>query len=140
KSGSISDPWFRAQALSWIARFTDGDPRPIAKQAAKTASECDDDYKRSSVRAWEIAALAERNFKDDARKSLNDAVRLARTVQPFSSRSEALFLLFQSVFSIGSTEANAVKEILISSCPIEDHWRCSRAVRDAAKIQNGELA
>lgn len=137
---SISDPWFRAQALSWVARFTDGDPLPIAKQAAKAASECDDDYKRSSVRAWEIAALAERNLKSEAKKTLNDAVRLARGVHPFPSRSEALFLLLQSAFTISSTEANFVREILIQSCPVEEHWRCSRAVRDTARIQNGELA
>jgi hypothetical protein len=139
KACAIPDPWFRAQALSWVARFTDGDPGPIARQAAKAASECDDDYKRSAVRAWEIAALAERDFKPEARKCLYAAVQVARTVQPPSSRSEALFILYQSALAIGNAEADKVRDVLVSCCSGEAHWRCARAVRDAGKIRNGEL-
>ena len=75
---NVNEPWFRAQALSWVARFTDGDPIAVASEAAKAARECEDDYKKSSVRAWEIAALAERACTKEARKSLNDALSLAR--------------------------------------------------------------
>ncbi|MBX3739594.1 MAG: hypothetical protein KF712_01280 [Akkermansiaceae bacterium] len=140
KALTIPDPWFRAQALSWVARFTDDDPRPIARQAAKVATECDDDYKRSAAKAWEIAALAERDFKQEARKCLQEAIQVARTVQPSSSRSEALLMLYQSAFAISSAEADKVGDILISTCSAEEHWRCARAVRDVGKIRNGELA
>lgn len=138
KARSVSEPWFRAQALSWVARFTDGDPVAIAKQAAKSAAECDDDYKRSAVRAWEIAALAERGFTSEAKRALNQAVKIARTVQPTSSRSEALLDLFQAAFSIDHTEAEKVQLILGETCPPSEHWRCKRANRYAATMVSGE--
>jgi len=67
----VHEPWFRAQALSWVARFTDGDPVAIASEAARAAQECEDDYRKSAVRAWEVAALAERGSTAEARKSLS---------------------------------------------------------------------
>jgi len=140
KARQVSAPWYRAQALSWVARFTDGDPIEIAVQAAKAASECDDDYKRSSVRAWEVAALAERDLLPQAKKALKAAVKLAKNVQPISSRSEALFILMQAAVSIGRDEAVEVFEDLKSACPEGEHWRCKRAVRDAEKMLTGELA
>lgn len=139
KARTISDPWFRAQSLSWVARFTDRDPVAVARQAAKAASDGDDDYKRSAVRAWEIAALAERGFLPEARKALKGALKAARTAQPLSSRSEALFDLLQAAFAIGETEARKVNAVLLDACPADAHWRCKRALRDAAKMLDGEL-
>jgi hypothetical protein len=133
----VKEPWFRAQALSWVARFTDGDPIAIASEAAKAAQECEDDYKKSAVRAWEIAALAERACTKEARKSLNDALTLAKRVEPMSSRSESLLLLLQAAFKIGPDEARKVYEILTVSCPVDEHWRCKRAVRDGGKMISG---
>ncbi len=135
----VTEPWFRAQALSWVARFTDGDPVAVALEAAKAAQECEDDYKRSAVRAWEIAALAERDCTTKARESLVEALALGCSVEPKSSRSEGLLLLLQAAFRIGRDEAGRVYEMLKASCPVDEHWRCSRAVRDGAKMISGEL-
>ena len=60
-------------------------------------------------------------------------------VNPISSRSEALFLLLQAAFRIGPAEADKVYEILRTSCPGDEHWRCKRAVRDGGKMISGEL-
>ena len=135
----VNEAWFRAQALSWVARFTDGDPVAVASEAAKAARQCEDDYKKSAVRAWEIAALAERGCTPQARKSLSEALTLAKSVKPISSRSEALFRLLQAAFTIGRDEASKVYEILRTSCPPDEHWRCKRAVRDGGKMISGEL-
>jgi hypothetical protein len=135
----VNEPWFRAQGLSWVARFTDGDPVAVAREAAKAARECEDDYKKSAVRAWEIAALAERNCTSEARKSLNDALTLAKSVEPMSSRSEALLLLLQAALRISRDEAKAVYEVLRASCAVDDHWRCKRALRDGEKMLSGKL-
>jgi len=135
---NVKEPWFRAQALSWVARFTD-DPVAVALEAAKAARECEDDYKKSAARAWEIAALAERGCMVEARKSLNEALALGKSVSPISSRSEALFLLLQAAFRIGPDQAKKVYEILSASCPAQEHWRCKRAVRDSGKMISGEL-
>ena len=134
----ISEPWFRAQALAWVARYTDADPVAIAKLAAKAASECDDDYKRSAVRAWEVAALAERDAPNHAERSLKTAVAVAEGVQPISSRSEALFLLFQAAILIGRKQAEWVCGRLDSTCAGGEHWRCRRSRRDAHLILAGK--
>ena len=135
----ISDPWFRAQALAWVVRFTDRDPVAIAKQAEKAAIECDDSYKKTAVRAWVVASLAERNFTPAARKVLHTALQQSKTVMPLSSRSEALMLLLQAAFAIADKDAKAVNDELQTSCGQDTHWRCKRAVRDGAKIITGEL-
>lgn len=137
KAKDVSEPWFRAQALAWVARFTDSDPVATAKLAAKAASECDDDYKRSAVRAWEVAALAERDEPSHAERTLKAAVSVAEGVQPISSRSEALFLLFQAAFFIGRKHAEWVCGRLDATCPEADHWRCKRARGDARQILEG---
>ena len=139
KARSVSEPWFCAQALSWVARFTEDDPVPIATQAAKAAFECVDDYQRSAVRSWEIAALAERKCLERAKKSLREALKLAQRVQPLSSRSEALLLLLQAAFAIRRDEAIVVNSTLIDSCPVAEHWRCKRAVKYAGQMMGGEL-
>jgi hypothetical protein len=125
--------------LSWVARFTDSDPAAIASEAATAAWECEDDYKKSAVRAWEIAALAERGCTKQARNSLGEALLLGRQVQPISARSDALFLLLQAALRIGRDDAQKAYEILRTSCSVEEHWRCKRAVRDGGKMISGEL-
>ncbi|MEM7602846.1 MAG: hypothetical protein AAF357_15725 [Verrucomicrobiota bacterium] len=139
KAKAVTEPWFRAQALSWVARFTDSDTVAIANLAAKAASDCDDDYQRSAVRAWEIAALVERGEPKLATRALKAAVALAEGVQPASSRSEALFLLFQAAFTIGRKEAEWVCGRLDALCPEKEHWRCKRSRRDAHQILDGAL-
>jgi hypothetical protein len=139
KAREVSEPWFRAQALAWAARFTDSDPISIASEAAKAAGECDDDFKKSAARAWEIAALAERGCTSEARKRLNEVLRQAKDVTPLSSRSEALLLLMQAALKIGREDAENVYEALSTSCSPDDHWRCKRALRDGGKMISGEL-
>lgn len=136
---ALSDPWFRSQALSWVARFTDGDPEPIAARAALAAAACGDEYKKSAVRAWEIAALAERKCYESARKALREALEIAGRVQPLSSRSEALLLLMQAAFVIDRNTAANVAAILTQSCPAGVHWRCKRAATHASKMLEGNL-
>jgi hypothetical protein len=138
KAKSVSEPWFRAQALSWVARFTDSDPVAVAKLAAKAASECEDDYKRSAVRAWEVAALAERDLPEPAERALKAAVAVAEKVQLASSRSEALLSLFQAAFALGRHRAEWVRERLDATCPESEHWRCKRARKEAGQMLEGE--
>jgi hypothetical protein len=138
KALQTCDPWFRAQALSWVARFTDGDPVPIAELAAKAAGKCDGAYKRTAVRAWEVACLAERSRAPEARKVLRPALEESKTVTPLSSRSEALMLLLEAAFAITNEDAKTVYDELQASCGQDSRWRCKRAVRDGAKLISGE--
>ena len=130
----ISDPWFRAQALSHVARFMVDDPCPIAHEAACAAQQCDDSFKRSAVRAWEIAALAERGRAEKARQTLHAAMTEALLTTPASSQSEALILLLHAAARIGLTETLFVAEVLRNVLSADTHWRCTRAVKDAVAI------
>nr|GFD49131.1 hypothetical protein [Tanacetum cinerariifolium] len=62
----VEKPWFRAQALSWVARFAERDVITISVEAAQAAAAGDDKYQQCAVRAWEIAALAERDYLTEA--------------------------------------------------------------------------
>jgi hypothetical protein len=133
----INDPWFQAQAWSHLTRYAD-DPVRFSRKAAKSASETRDDYQRSAVRAWEVAALAERKFHEQARRSLSEAVELAFSVTPVSSRAESLFLLFQAAFKISTEDASKVAEALNASCASPD-WRAERARKAAVSMLKGEM-
>lgn len=135
----VTEPWFRAQALSWVARFTDGNPVAVAAEAAKAAADGEDAYQKCSVRAWEIAALAERDYISEARKSLIELLPVLKNVEPASSRCEAHLLLMQAAFKISDKDAKNIYEAMTSCCQPEEHWRCRRALRDGAKIISGDL-
>jgi hypothetical protein len=132
----IDDPWFQAQAWSHLARHADK-PLPFARKAAKSASKGRDDYQRSAVRAWEIAALAERKLTLQARRSLAEALELAASVTPVSSRAESLLLLFQAAFKISKHDAAEAGEVLRIACS-STHWRAARARKDVEKMLSGE--
>jgi len=135
---TIDLPWYKAQALSWIARYSDSDTRALAEEAAVAASLGDDAYKRVAVRAWEIAALAEREFPMDARLSLNSALTEAPMVEPIGSRAEALILLLGAALRIGVEEGDQVYAELARTCGEDSHWRCKRALKYARTLASGE--
>jgi hypothetical protein len=132
----ITEPWFQAQAWAHVTRYAQR-PLLFSRKAAKSAAQGKDNYQRSAVRAWEIAALAERGYQLQARSSLNEAVDLARTVEQMSSRAEAFLLLFQAAFKISIEDAEAVAEI-IEDVSSSDHWRAKRARKDVRLMLNGE--
>ncbi len=133
----INEPWFQAQAWSHLARWAEK-PLPFAQKAAKTAAETRDEYQRSAVRTWEIAALAERKLFVQARRSLKEAVDLAVTATPIGSRAESLFLLFQAAFKISAEDAATVSEAFEASCD-STHWRVVRARKNIISMLNGEI-
>ena len=138
-SKKIIQPWFKAQALAYIVKYIESSKViKIANEAKKVANECDDDYKKSSVRAWEIVALAERGFKKESEKALNEALKLAVNIEPLSSRCEALFNLFQASCHINMSIAKRLYERMQSLCPIEKHWRAKRAIKNANEIIIGK--
>lgn len=135
-ANKIDDPWFQAQAWSHLSRYAEK-PLLFARKAAKAAEQGHDDYQRSAVRAWEIAALGERKLTVQARRSLTEALELAASVMPVSSGAESLLLLFHSVFKVSKDDAVGAAEVLRKSCT-SSHWRAQRACKDVEKILNGE--
>jgi hypothetical protein len=132
----IDDPWFQAQAWSHLARYADK-PLPFSRKAAKSAAQGRDDYQRSAVRAWEIAALAERKLSLHARRSLTESLELAASVNPVSSRAEALLLLVQAAFKISKQDAVEAAEVFRKACS-SSHWRSKRARKHVEMILKEE--
>ena len=139
RARQIQKPWFKAQALSWIARFTDGSPIGIAHEAMKAAKEGDDDYKKTAVRAWEIAALAERGRQPEARQALAEALTSSSSIAPLPSAAEALTLLLHASFRLERKDVELVAAQLKTTCGDSSHWRCTRALGDADKLLSGKL-
>lgn len=128
---TIPDPWFRAQALAHVARYCDDNPTAVADEAANAARACADAYQQCAVRAWEIAALAERSEDKAASARLESILSKVREVTPASSRSEALLLLLHAAARISPDAAHTVSEMIVRVANVDSHWRCRRAVVDA---------
>jgi hypothetical protein len=131
---TIPDPWFRAQALAYVARYCDENPTVIADQAANAARACADAYQQCAVRAWEIAALAERSDCTAASARLESVLSKVKQVNPSSSRSEALILLLHAAARITSHAVQTVSEMIVRITDCDSHWRCQRAAVDAIGI------
>ena len=133
-------PWFRAQALSHVLRFTD-EPDRVLQLARVAAKNTDDSYQQSAVRAWEVSALAERGMRKEAMQSLLDSVRLASQIGFAGSRAEALFMLFRAAYSIDKESAKSVCEVFLVCCDGENgHWRCVRALKYMKGMLDGSIA
>jgi len=131
---SIPAPWFRAQSFAHVARYCRQDPTRIADEAAAAALKCPDAYQRCAVRAWEIAALAERSDSKSAFSRLSAVLSSINDVTPHASRSEALMLLLSAATRIDSKSAENVSKIIVHLGTSNSHWRCHRAVVDAVGI------
>ena len=137
KVDAAESAWNRSIGYAWVARFTPGDPIPVAFAAANAASDGKDAYQRSASRAWEIAALVERGFRTRARVSLEDAAEVADTAEPVGSRAEALLLLLAAAARIDPAAAWTVAERIVRGAGDQSHWRFKRAVWSTAGILAG---
>jgi len=122
-----------------VARFWPVKAVAVGAEAARAARQCEDAYKRVSVRAWEIAALAEVGAASDAARALEEALADSRKVLPTASKGETLILLLQAAVRIGSKESDLVYRQLGQECSGDSHWRSKRALRDAVSIRSGKL-
>lgn len=134
----IRDPWYKAQALSWVARFTHQSPIRIAAEAARAASEGDNDYAKTAVRAWEVVALAENGHCAEAQKVLRDALKQSQSITPSGSRAKALMLLLHAALRITENDGQLVAKELKCACADHRHWRCKRALRNAERLMTHE--
>jgi hypothetical protein len=131
----VSDPWYRAQALAWVARFApDRDVERIAAESLEACRECEDLYQRLAPPPWPLRALAERGAFRTARSVLNPLLKEELNVQPSSSRSEALFLLFQACLDLDSDSREVLIQKLAAAHHASGHWRSRRNLIDALSM------
>ncbi len=132
---AITDPWYGCQALAWVARYwPDSGFRKIVKRSLRLGSESTDQYRVVASAAWPVRALVEREAMNDLAPVIGDLLTRAPRITPFSSRSEALFLLFQAVLPAGrDTWLPVLQALRDASVPMLS-WRQRRNLHDAVLI------
>lgn len=139
QSKQIIDPWFRVQALAYVARYSKDKTIKYSNEAIKIAKNCDDDYKRVAVLTWVIAALAETKNIKQANDLLSIALIDVKNISPISSKAEAMLLLLHVAFKVGEIGVTKVYKAMSVAFSVDDHWRCKRAIKESNMIIKGEL-
>ncbi|MCA8941353.1 MAG: hypothetical protein KDB80_02230 [Planctomycetes bacterium] len=128
----IEDPWYRAQALAWVLRYA---PRReierLAQRAMDAAAACDDPYQQAGSAAWTIRALLERGQRDLALTMLEIALTAVPRITQSSSRSDALFLLYQAGFDASDEVRRSLLFAIAEMRDRDPHWRVVRNFEDA---------
>lgn len=131
----IEDPYFRCQALGWVARYAPADEvLGFAQAAMDAAGDCDDAYQQVVASAWPIRALFETGRGDDGLLFLELSLGAVPRVTPPSSRAEALMQLLQAGFEAGREFRRGIAFALAELADADDHWRVKRALRDALSM------
>lgn len=126
---AIPDPWFKAQALAAVARWSPSQRvEPCAREALAAAEACEDDYKRAAVAAWPIRALLERGREQVALAALGRARDRALEATPAGSQAEPLLGLLQGAWSLGAATRGQLVEDLVALHERDTFWRVGRAV------------
>ena len=136
---AIADPWFACQALAWVARFAPEDQFvSIIKESLRVCRAEVDPYRVVAPAAWPIRAIVERNHLELLTSVIPALLRRAEDIEILSSRSEALFLLFQAVFPAGRVNWFPVLESLRGASTPLISWRQRRNLGDAILMVWGE--
>ncbi|MES2707253.1 MAG: hypothetical protein V4726_11695 [Verrucomicrobiota bacterium] len=133
----IADDWFATQALAAVLRYSPENLiSVVCRKALRRASLCSDAYRRGSVLAWVIRALAERGLHSQAKDVLHMALQEARQSCPVGSRAEALFLLYQAAHPLGGRIVDRLFRELAALPQSDPHWRVSRALVRAGAMHS----
>lgn len=125
----VPEPWFRAQALAAVARWSsDQQVERLVREALVSADKCEDHYGRAAVAAWPIRALVERGRETLAAKALAGARQHALAATPVGSRAEALFSLLEGSWHLGADSRRQLVEDLLRLQGQDTHWRVGRAL------------
>lgn len=123
----VSIPWYRAQALAWVARYTTSKTSERALKESRTAAAgAADLYQQTAALAWPLRAALENSQIRQANDVLSDAGRLLPNVEPIASRAEAALLLFEASVIAGPDFQKPLIECILKCCPSEGNWRAAR--------------
>lgn len=139
RARAISDPWYRAQALAWVARYaSEADVERIADEALKAARAGRDGYQQAGSSAWAIRALAERGRTQEAATAVPALVSLAAEIAHPVSRLNALFLLLQAAWSLDRDVRSHILDSLVAACRAAASWQSGRTLHNAVLMLAAE--
>lgn len=131
----IDDPWYRTQALAWVARYApNGKIEKLAREALDSASEQADPYKVVAASAWPVRALIERDRGQVAEDVIVRLLDLSDKIDHSVSRLEALFLLWQAVYPLGDAMLRQVQDRRVDACRAANSWKAGDRLAWAATI------
>lgn len=135
----VSQPWFRCQALAWVARFApESEVVRIVQEALRAVSHAEDPYRKVVPAAWPIRALIERGHGRRAAALLPNLIEASGRIGHPVSRIEALLVVIQAAWPLGASTRAGVREALIAACRAASSWRAGRALRDLALMVAAE--
>lgn len=132
---AIQDPWFRCQALAYVARYWPGDDYQRFLDEANKAAEAQDNwYKRVTVSAWPIRAYLERGSQAPAKSLLERFTAEASNIENMGGRSEALMMLFEAAKPFNGSLWGPVFRALVQATEPTLAWRQVRNLRNAVAM------
>jgi hypothetical protein len=138
---AIPDAWYRAQALSCVARHVrESSVGSIVGEAIAAAHDCSDAYNTVAVMSWPLQAAWSRGRHDYARAELDRVLRLAPEVEPRASRIFALDCLWRGCHAADETFAEPVWQTILALCNPDHHWRAARLYRHIAEAREQRQA
>jgi hypothetical protein len=138
---AIAEPWYRSQALAFVIRFApQKEIDEISTEAFEACRACPDAYQQLAAAAWPLGALIERGAFERVRETLASLLVHEAEVQPASSRSEALFLLFQACFDLDAATREDFARRLTAAHAEAQHWRSRRNLIHGLAMLNGRDA
>lgn len=127
----IADPWFACQAMTRAARHSSDDTfDKLVEEAFRVSQKSTDLFQVVAVSAWPIRAMIDRGRVGKIDSILYSLLELAKAIEPLSSRSEALFLLLQSVYPVGAQSRLLVVRAIAEASTPTVSWRQARNLRD----------
>lgn len=131
RARAVSEAWFRAQALAWVARFApEADVEQVANEALTAASGGKDTYQQVAASAWAVRALVERGRSGNAAAATAKLVSLSDEISNPVSRHHALSLLLQAAWPLDRKVRRAVLDKLVAACQAASSWQSGCTWRD----------
>jgi hypothetical protein len=128
-------PWFRCQALAWVARFApDNEVVKVAEEALSSAFSADDCYKIVGASAWPLRALIERDHAQRISRWLPKLLEASANITNPVNRLDALYLLWQAVYPAVGLARKQVSGALIAACLSADSWKAGHTMREVVLV------
>jgi hypothetical protein len=132
---SVSQSWFRCQALAGVARYApEKHVVKTAEEAISAALTATNSYQQVAATAWPFRALIERQQEHTALQLLPHILELSARIENPVSRSDALFLLWEAFFPIQGHQS--IFGALVKSC--DGHWKADYLLRQIVLIVASE--
>jgi len=131
---TITDDWYRCQALAIVAWHTKLKPRfqKVTKEAFKAASRLANPNRRVSCSSWVIRAIAERKDIDLSETVEECLIDIDKEENPVR-RADALLFLFEAVYSLPELKQKVFDHLWRSILEMNS-WKKEQLLGDLALI------